>query len=144
VEVSACTKLGVGVLGQRSVQRLRIDRPSPLAFHRDHLGAGAPGHLRQSAAEHAVDTDHRLVARLQQVHHAGLLTGGGRPRNRQREFVDGVEQTPQRGLDLVHQTDEFGVEMADGRARQGLAYARVNVRGPRPHQDTGRRLKTAA
>jgi hypothetical protein len=127
--------------GQGCLDLGGVHRGSPSIFDCDHLGTGPAGHVDHAGAEHAIDADHRQVARLQQVHQGRFHACRARRRQGHADVIWGVEQPRERGLDLLHQTLKGRIQMADGRPRQGRQHPGADIGRARPHQDPAGRLK---
>jgi hypothetical protein len=144
VEVSACTKASIlasGIRGKCGLHLGRVDGPAPGILDHHRHAAAALDVLQHAPAEHAVDADDDLVARLHQVHEAGFHAHRAGPGDREGELVFGLEGIAQQGLGLLHHIREGRVEMADGRPRHGIEDALRHVGRPRPHQGAARRLE---
>ena len=114
---------------------VRIDRRAPGVVDDHRHAAGAFDVFQHTAAEHAVAADDHLVAWLHQVDETHFHPRRAWRRDREGQRVLGLERHAQHGLDLFHQVDERGVEVADGRTCHGIEDALGHVGGPRAHED---------
>ena len=104
-----------------------------------HDGAGPCRDVGHSTAENAVDANEHAVAGLDQVDDARLHAGTSCAADGQRQLVARAKDGPQHPLCFVHDSEEIGIEVPDGRSRQSSQHARRHVAGARPHQNaTGR------
>ena len=135
----ACVRVGL----ERVLELGRVDRAAPGVLDDDRGAAGALHVLLYAPAEHAVDADHHLVARLHQVDEAGLHARRARRRDRKRELVLGAEGVAQELFELVHHGYELGIQMADGRAREGVEHTWVHIGGSGTHKGTNCGVESA-
>jgi hypothetical protein len=113
---------------------------APGALHLGHSCSGPLGHVDHASAEYAIDADQHRVARLDQVDHGRLHTGGARATDGQRHRVLGTEDSAEHGLHLVHDREIIGIKMPDGWTTQGGQHSRMGVAGAGTEQHAKRRI----
>ena len=116
------------------IHHIRINRCAPLEFHRYRFSATAYGVFHHAPAKNAVDGDHHLVTRLQQVHERAFHAGRARRGNRQRHEIFSLECLAQRFIQPVHEFDKGRVQVADRRLRHGSKHLGIDIGGPGAHQ----------
>ena len=95
--------------------------------------------LSEAAAECPVDADHHIVAFLDQIRHHAFHPGRPGAGNRKRDPVGGAEDQPQHLLDVLHDADEFRIEMPQHRREHRLHHARMDIGRTGPEQEASRR-----
>ena len=98
----------------------RVDPGAPFAFHDVHFRAQTGGDLYDPPAEHAVDGHQSPIRRFQQIDQARLHAGHAGAGEGEGRRVLCEKQALEKLLDPVHDPDELGVQIAEGRAAQGL------------------------
>ena len=105
----------------------------------DHLGPTATGDIGHATAEHAVDADDHLVARLDQVGDNRLHPRAAGPADGQCHLVLRAKDLPQHRLCFIHDLQEVRIEMPDRRCRHREQHAGMNIAGAGAHQNPSRR-----
>jgi hypothetical protein len=138
VLVSACTTATRRAPGYSrcASSSVAVECPAPLFLDAHDLGAAAARDLAHAVAEHAVGTDDRGVARLEQVDEARLHAGRAGAADRQRELVLGTEHGAQARHRVVEDGEEFGIHVADQRPGERGNGLGVRVRRPGAEQES--------
>ncbi len=144
VDVSACTKastLASGFASRAAATFSGRDRRAPVVVDDHRHAAHARRVLEHARAEHAVAAHDDLVARLHEVHEAGLHADRAGAGHGERHLVGGLECVAEELLDLLHEAHELGVQVADGGARHGLEHTRRHVGWAGAHERAQRRVE---
>jgi hypothetical protein len=112
-------------------QALVRDVPPPLLCDLDHARALARGDLGDAGAEVARHAHDHGVARLDQVHDAGLHAGGPRALQGQHHAVRRAVDLAQHRHDLVEDRVEGRIEVPEHRLAHRRERGRLDVRGAR-------------
>ena len=120
---------GLDLIGTDHLAEVDFDSQGRAAVPLDDLGLSLP--------EKAVDPHDHLVTRLDNVtdgrlhrRHAGAGKCDG-------QLVFGLKEMTQESHRVVHDRQEFRVEITQNRTCHGTEYARMQVAGTRPEEDTG-------
>ena len=125
--------LGIWVGFEGLFKLVRIDDIAPFVFNHDGCGATTLNIFLHATTEHTVLADDDLVAWLNHVYKTGFHAGRAWRRDRQGQFVFGLEGILQQTFDLFHHADENGIQMANSGTRKSLEDTRINIRWARAH-----------
>ena len=98
----------------------RIHGRSPRKIDFDNVCAQAFGNGNHAPAEKAVDRDNHGFAGFNQIAQTKFHARHARAGEREGKSVFGLEQMPQTVFDFAEQHEQFGVKIANRRARQSL------------------------
>ena len=126
-------------LPERVLQAVRVDGLSPRDLERDCLAARASHDVGHACAEHAVYAHDHAVARLDQVYQRCLHAGRAGAGHGDGERVLCLEDCAQQSLHLVHDREEFRVQMAEQRRAHGAQHAGMDEARTRTEQEPRRR-----
>ena len=112
----------LGVLGERALDVLGVDRLAQGHSEAHHLGAVGVADLRPALAERAHDAEQRLLAGAEQVHGGGLEATGATARV-QQDVVLGAQRPAQATDDVIHHRGELRAAVVDHGTARGADHA---------------------
>jgi len=115
--------------GARSSERLlnglRLNGFSPCRVDANRFAAAAVDNGRQPCSKDAVHADDDGISRLNEIDDRRFHAGRPGPRKGNRERVFGLKHYAQGGLNVVHDAQKDGIEVADERRRKRPQDARM-------------------
>ena len=123
--VHDCCNL-VFLVRQRSFKLLWVQCRAPLRLHLIDSRTAALGDIDHARAEHTVYADEHRIAWFHKVDKASFHTGTTGTGHRQCQAIFRLKNLAQHSHTLIHNLQEFGIEMADHWQRKCLQYARID------------------
>ena len=80
----------------------------------------------QAGTEDAVHAHDRAISGLDQIRDDGLHPGGSGSGQRDGKFVLSPERRPEQRLDVIHEAEEYRVEVSEKRQREGMQNTGVH------------------
>ena len=119
----------------------RVEHRAPFGLDGDDLGTGPPRDFGEEMPEATEDQHQHLVTGRDQGRERRLDASPRGAVYDERPLVRRAEHLPVERHGLVHVLRELRVELALQRHRHGAQHTRIDVDGPRPHQQARLRIK---
>ena len=126
----------------RSFQLLGVNRIAPTIHDHDSSRPATFDVFLHTSAKDTILANNGFVAALEQIHKSGFHTRRSRRRKRDCKLITRLEGILQEPLHIIHETDEQGIKVTNGRTCRGGKDPWRYVRGTGTHECTNGRMKT--
>lgn len=134
-------ELDSGMLFEGLGDLIGLDGLSPRGFNGVDGGAVSAGDIGHARPEDTGGSDEDFVTGFDEIAEAGFHPGGSGSGDGEGEFVLGLEDLLEEFLEIIHQDQIFGIEMAEGGSGEGLEDTLGDLAWPGSHENAFRGMK---